>query len=57
MKFSFVLKFFIFVLFDCKVVIYTSFMLALFHDKKCYNCIIFVHCVLWDFIVLGLVLS
>ena len=57
MKFSFVLKFFIFVLFDCKVVIYTSFMLALFHDKKCYNCIIFVYCVLWDFIVLGLVLS
>ena len=28
-------------------------MLALFHDKKCYNCIIFVRCILWNFIVLG----
>ena len=33
------------------------FMLALFHDKKCYNCFNFIPCILWDFIVLGLVLS
>ena len=33
------------------------FMLTLFHNKKCCNCINFVPCVLWDFIVLGLVLS
>ena len=32
-------------------------MLSLFHDKKCCNCFNFVHCILWDFIVLGLVLS
>ena len=32
-------------------------MLALFHDKKCCNCFNFVPCILWDFIVLGLVLS
>ena len=33
-------------------------MLVLFHDKKCRNCINFVTCILlWDFIVLGLVLS
>ena len=32
-------------------------MLALFHDKKCCNCFNFIHCILWDFIVLGLVLS
>ena len=32
-------------------------MLALFHNKKCCNCINFVPCILWDFIVLGLVLS
>ena len=32
-------------------------MLALFHDKKCCNCSNFVPCILWDFIVLGLVLS
>ena len=29
----------------------------LFHDKKCGNCFNFVLCILWDFIVLGLVLS
>ena len=32
-------------------------MLALFHNKKCCNYFNFVHCILWDFIVLGLVLS
>ena len=40
-------------------------MLVLFHDKKCGNCFNFVPgncfnfvpCILWDFIVLGLVLS
>ena len=32
-------------------------MLILFHDKKYCNCINFVLCILWDFIVLGLVLS
>ena len=32
-------------------------MLAFFHDKKCYNCFNFVPCILWDYIVLGLVLS
>ena len=32
-------------------------MLALFHDKKCCNYFNFVLCILWDFIVLGLVLS
>ena len=33
------------------------FMLALFHDKKCCNCFNLFSCILWDFIVLGLVLS
>ena len=33
------------------------FMLALFRDKKCCNCFNFVSCILWDFIVLGLVLG
>ena len=32
-------------------------MLALFHDKKFCNCFNFVPCILWNFIVLGLVLS
>ena len=32
-------------------------MLALFHDKKCCNCIKLFPCILWDFIVLSLVLS
>ena len=31
-------------------------MLALFHDKKCCSCSYFIPCILWDFIVLGLVL-
>ena len=31
-------------------------MLVLFHDKKCCNCFYFVPCILWDFIVFGLVL-
>ena len=30
---------------------------GLFHDKKCYNCINLFSYILWDFIVLGLVLS
>ena len=43
---------------DRKVVIYNYvFILALFHDKKCCICFNFVPCILWDFIVLGLVLS
>ena len=29
---------------------------GLFHDKKCCNCINLFPCILWDFIVLGLVL-
>ena len=42
----------------CKVVIYNYVLwLALFHDKKYCNCFNFVLCILWDFIVLGLVLS
>ena len=32
-------------------------MLALFHDKKCCNYFNFGPCILWDFTVLGLVLS
>ena len=32
-------------------------MLALFHDKKCCICNKLFPCILWDFIVLGLVLS
>ena len=32
-------------------------MLALFHDKKCCNCFNLFPCILWDFIVLGLILS
>ena len=32
-------------------------MLTFFHDKKCYNCFNFVPCILWDYIVLGLILS
>ena len=32
-------------------------MLDLFHNKKCCNCFNFVPYILWDFIVLGLVLS
>ena len=31
--------------------------MALFHDKKCCNCIKLFPCILWDFIVLDLVLS
>ena len=42
----------------CKVMIfYYVFMLSLFHDKMCCNCFNFIPCILWDFIVLGLVLS
>ena len=42
----------------CKVVIYNYvFMLALFHDKKCCKCIKLFSYILWNFIVLGLVLS
>ena len=32
-------------------------MLALFHDKRCCKCIKLFSCILWNFIVLGLVLS
>ena len=32
-------------------------MLALFHDKKCCKCFKLFSCILWYFIVLGLVLS
>ena len=42
---------------DCKVVIYNYVLLALFHNKKCCNCFNLYPCTLWDFIVLGLVLS
>ena len=28
-------------------------MLALFHDKKCCNCINFIPCILWEFICNG----
>ena len=42
-------------LWSCDLQLY--FMLALFHDKKCCNCINFVSCILWDFIILSLVLS
>ena len=31
--------------------------IGLFHDKKCCNCINLFPCILWDFIILGLVLS
>ena len=34
-----------------------TFMLALFHDKKCCNYINLFPCILWDSIVMGLVLS
>ena len=33
------------------------FYIGFFHDKKCCNCFNFVPCILWVFIVLGLVLS
>ena len=33
------------------------FMLVLFHNKKCYNCNKLFLCILWNFIILGLVLS
>ena len=40
------------------MVFHITFMLALLHDKKCYNCInFFFSYILWDFIVMGLVLS
>ena len=32
-------------------------MLVLFHDKKCWNFIYLFPCILWDFTILGLVLS
>ena len=34
-----------------------TFVLTLFHDKKYCNCTNLFFCILWDFIVLGLVLS
>ena len=42
-------------LLSCDLQIY--FMLALFHDKNCCICFNFVPYILWDFIVLGLILS
>ena len=39
------------------MVFYITFMLALFYDKKCCNCINLFSCILWDLIVIGLVLS
>ena len=42
----------------CKVVIYNYILCwLLFHYKKCCNCFNFSPCILWDFIVLGIVLS
>ena len=34
-----------------------TFMLALFHDKKCCNCINLFPCISWDSFVMSLVLS
>ena len=42
-------------LLSCDLQIY--FMLALFHDKNCCICFNLVPYILWDFIVLGLILS
>ena len=39
------------------MVFHITFMLALFHDKKCCNCINLFPCILWDLFVMGLVLS
>ena len=39
------------------MVFHITFMLALFHDKKCCNCINLFPCILWDLFVSGLALS
>ena len=39
------------------MVFHITFMLVLFHDKKCCNCINLCPCILWDLFVMGLVLS
>ena len=39
------------------MVFHITFKLALFHDKKCSNCINLFPCILWDLFVLGLALS
>ena len=46
------------IIYLCKVVIYNYILCWLYSmTKKCCNCINFVPCILWNFIVLGLVLS
>ena len=39
------------------MVFYITFMLALFYDKKCCNCINLFSCILWDLIVMSSVLG
>ena len=39
------------------MVFHITFVLALFHDKKCCNCINLFPCILWDLFVSGLALS
>ena len=39
------------------MVFHITFMLVLFHDKKCCNCINLFPCILCNLIVMGLVLS
>ena len=39
------------------MVFHITFMLDLFHNKKCCNSINLIPCILWDLIVMGLVLS
>ena len=39
------------------MVFYITFILALFHDRKCFNFINLFPCILWDLIIMGLVLS
>ena len=45
------------VLFYQVMVFHIIFMLVLFHNKKCCNCINLFSCNLWDLFVMGLVLS
>ena len=39
------------------MIFHITFILALFHDKKCCNCINLFPCILWNLIVMSLVLS
>ena len=39
------------------MVFHITFVLALFHGKKCCRCINLFSCILWDLIVMGLILS